>query len=152
MTHFFSFSLLWKSSMFNALILNLNHISFQSRGLQHPPSLDWVCGSGYWDGLQLPLPRSDWLHHWHHGPDLQGPERQVRSRSKQFEVFLSGIWNGWQMQLSLPAVVISWNFPNDHMLRHKFRLHQRYTCKRVSSLFVFDRKFILTQSIPEGKI
>lgn len=54
--------------------------SFQGRRLQHPPSLDWVCGSGYWDGLQLPLPRSDRLHHRHHGADLQGSERQVRRR------------------------------------------------------------------------
>lgn len=62
------------------IIFNLHYFSFQGRGLQHPPSLDWVCGSGYWDGLQLSLPWSDRLHHWHHGADLQGSERQVRER------------------------------------------------------------------------
>lgn len=61
-----------------ALVLNQRHFSFQGGRLQHAPSPDRVCGSGYWDGLQLPLPRSDRLYHWHHGADLQGLERQVR--------------------------------------------------------------------------
>lgn len=59
------------------------YFSFQGRRLQHPPSLDWVCGSGYRDGLQLPLPRSDRLHHRHHGADLQGSKRQVRWKIKK---------------------------------------------------------------------
>lgn len=66
--------------LFSRFHVELASLSFQGRRLQHPPPPDRVCGPGYRDGLQLPLPRSDRLHHRHHGADLQGSEGQVRQR------------------------------------------------------------------------
>lgn len=132
---------------FQKVTSTLHHLSFQGRGLQHPPSLDRVCGSGYWDGLQLPLPRSDRLHHWHHGSDLQRPERQVRLGLEW--VLRGSKLTGWHFCFD------STNYPGCLLYSDLFKLRwvfhrnaMQMTCHGGSSFVVAaqHKKWILTGS------
>lgn len=131
-------------ALFKHWWFNLHYFSFQGWGLKHPSSLDRVRRSGYWDGLQLPLPRSHRFHHWHHGADLQGTQRQVR-------LWFSETWtvSFWLWQLLVMFVMLKFFWGSGGTKKCT-----QITCHRGSSFFCTaqQKKWILTISIPDVEI